>query len=55
MSANEQVRGPRYSQYVLGVLFLVSVFNYVDRLLLAGACYLLESRTLQHDMEGAES
>ena len=35
MSANEQVRGPRYSQYVLGVLFLVSVFNFVDRQLVS--------------------
>ena len=35
MNAKNRVRGPSYRHYVLGVLFLVSVFNFVDRNLIS--------------------
>ena len=35
MSGRTRARGPRYPQYVLGVFFLVSVFNHVDRQLVS--------------------
>ncbi len=34
-STGARARGPRYANYVLGVFFLVSVFNYVDRQLVS--------------------
>ncbi|MGH0033880.1 MAG: spinster family MFS transporter [Myxococcota bacterium] len=35
MSAGDRARGPGYPYFVLGVLFLVSVFNFVDRQLVS--------------------